>query len=103
MDIDKHKYLRVQISITRVSDGKNATYWDDEGLYQNGEYDGTFIWEDGNFSCDCNRSIFFHKALGEPEAVEAECGESKFRVDFIKDETGKIWYRDYVDTKSSTD
>jgi len=86
-------YLRVQISITRVSDGKNVTYWDDEGLYQEGDYDGVFIWEDGNFSCDCNRSLFFHRALGLPEE-DCSCGYEAFRVDFIKDETGKIWYQE---------
>lgn len=89
-----HKYLKVQISITRISDGKNVTYWDDEGLYQDEDYDGTFIWEDGNFSCDCNRSIFFHKALGGLEEIETVCGDTQFKVDFIKDETGKIWYQE---------
>lgn len=32
-----------------------------------------FIWEEGNFSCDCNRSLFFD---GKTHA----CGDEKFKV-----------------------
>lgn len=39
-----------------------------------------FIWTDGNYSCDCNRALFFARAKGEPDPEEIPCGESKFRV-----------------------
>jgi len=52
----------------------NWEYKDKHGYYEydfNGFYppeSAYFMWEEGNFSCDCNRSIFF----GLPEM---DCGE----------------------------
>lgn len=33
-----------------------------------------FIWEDGNFSCDCNRSLFIQQDC-DPTFEELPCGE----------------------------
>ena len=43
------------------------------------EMDGEYIpylWEEGNFACDCNRAVFF---TGDHDIVQ-ECGESRFDV-----------------------
>jgi hypothetical protein len=34
-----------------------------------------YIWEEGNFSCDCNRAIFF----GEPES-EQYCSDDRYII-----------------------
>ena len=46
-----------------------------------------FLWEDGNFSCDCNRSLEFQRAKGKEPDIEkdaAPCntcdGARRFRV-----------------------
>ncbi len=34
-----------------------------------------FIWEDGNYACDCNRGLFFDRA-GNDEEREHECSQN---------------------------
>lgn len=47
-----------------------------------------YLWSEGNYSCDCNRSLFFHD-WNEPE--KRECGDSEFSIR-ISDMTGKVIY-----------
>ena len=38
-----------------------------------------FMWTEGNFSCDCNRHLFFERASGrDPDLSEGECGDEKY-------------------------
>ena len=37
-----------------------------------------YLWTDGNYSCDCNRELFFCRAAAEDEPEEHACGESRF-------------------------
>jgi hypothetical protein len=41
-----------------------------------------FMFEDGNYSCDCNRALFIARALGRPEPKDTPCNgrESRFHV-----------------------
>ena len=49
-------------------------------------YDGLFIWEEGNYLCDCNRAIFFCDD-------DIPCGEGKYSVNIEVD--GEVIYREY--------
>ena len=40
-----------------------------------------FIWEEGNYSCDCNRSIFF---LGRSYDDAMPCGKDYFKIPSIE-------------------
>jgi len=51
-----------------------------------------FIWDMGNWSCDCNRGLFFAQAAGDDDH-ESECGDERYTV-WIEDETGKRLYED---------
>ena len=82
--------LPVTVSLTRTADGKTVEYKDE--LYQTKDYDGTFIWSTGNFACDCNRYLFFQREINESEDDDFPCSEGKYRVNWIKDESGKVWY-----------
>lgn len=58
-----------------------------------------FIWEEGNFSCDCNRYLLFERALGKTEEeIEAsdpdKCSYGGYCVNWIKDDSGKVWYEE---------
>jgi len=70
--------------------GKRQSIWEEEG--------GVcwFLWSDGNYSCDCNRSLFF---LDE----EWDCGESikiTQAYAFAVDEKGVVFVRDeYSETE----
>lgn len=84
------------VSLTRLSDGKTVEIQEEWGFpgyvrRDDWESDFVFIWEEGNFSCDCNREDFFCKASGEPE-VERNCGNGVYRVNWLRnDETGKVF------------
>jgi hypothetical protein len=57
-----------------------------------------YIWEEGNFRCDCNRHLFFQYAAGVSvqEAMRElyPCGETDYRVLKIEDEGGRVLYAD---------
>src|SRR4051812_5803648 len=50
--------------------GEERLYVDDGDWTETTE----FTWVEGNYSCDCNRSLFFARAAGEPDDVSAPCG-----------------------------
>ena len=39
-----------------------------------------FMWNTGNYRCDCNRALFFARAAHEPEPVDPPCGHERFTV-----------------------
>lgn len=56
-------------------------YLDEDGLPD------VFIWEDGNYSCDCNRHLFFSRAHAYNENIkwepEPDCGNTEYSVNII--------------------
>lgn len=71
----------------RSSDTK--IWYEDDGKTLN-----DYIWSMGNFSCDCNRALFWSMAGGEEE-LDVECGDDKFDVNLIIPSTGEIVYEEY--------
>lgn len=59
---------------------------------RNLDWHGEFIWVHGNFSCDCNRSIFFGDAPADTE--EIECSEGKYSVRITAD-SGEELYSEF--------
>lgn len=60
-----------------------------------------YLWSEGNYSCDCNRSIFFHNAKwpsedgpSEEEMFIAKCGDGRYRVRIVEEATGECVYED---------
>ena len=57
-------------------------------------WDGDYIWTDGNYSCDCNRRLFFGYAAGEKgEDIETECGKGAFSIRIW--DAGEIVYDEF--------
>lgn len=54
-------------------------------------WNGPYIWEDGNYGCDCNRSLFFARAANEPEPEEPECGDGAFSVRIVDDNLNELY------------
>lgn len=55
----------------------------------------SFIWEEGNFACDCNRALFFERAKTGDQAAwpETPCGNDLYKLDkLVVRETGEIVY-----------
>lgn len=81
-----------KVYITRMRDGACRVYetmWDiKEG--------STYLWEEGNYRCDCNRHLFWQYANGVSvqEATEKPhpCTEGAYRIDKIELLDGSIVY-----------
>lgn len=74
--------------IRRNSDGEIrdraielCTYRDVNGDF----HDGTYIWEEGNFACDCNRRSFFYGDEMTDEMWDAGCTDDQFDVQILID------------------
>jgi len=39
-----------------------------------------YTWSDGNYSCDCNRSILFARAVNETEDHDVECSDGRYTI-----------------------
>src|SRR3990172_12902584 len=42
-----------------------------------------FIWEDGNYACDCNRRLFFARVNDEDEDWDSGCGETEYSINIM--------------------
>ena len=94
---DKDLWVNITAQIKNNETGEIRQYavigiWDKEINGPN-----TYIWEEGNWSCDCNRCDFWHQSGGEEEWEESECGFEKFSVNLSNPETGEIFYREFTD------
>ena len=73
-----NEYRRARIRWKHLPSGKTGIYDEPIGtatLSPEDDHD-SFMWLEGNFSCDCNRRIIF---LGE-DADKVECGEGAFEI-----------------------
>lgn len=66
----------VKAVLRRTADGLVKEILDDS-WGEDGDEAGLFGWTKGNFSCDCNRSIFFGD--GEDEDSD-KCGDTRYRL-----------------------
>jgi hypothetical protein len=93
---DSEDVYEVAIKIRQVASGEIVSYLD--YLYWDADNDipHTFIWEEGNYSCDCNRSLFFHrnKGLKDDQFEESECGDEDYEVEITNPKTGEVIYSD---------
>jgi hypothetical protein len=53
----------------------------------------TFIWSDGNYSCDCNRELFFCRANNDLEPDKPKCSDSRYSVKIVSN--GEVLYSEY--------
>lgn len=64
------------VGIIRIADGATRT------VEMPGEWDegADYLWTEGNYACDCNRGLFFDRAI-EPEATtDHACGNTSYRA-----------------------
>lgn len=78
------------VEIRRNVDGKMGIY---EDKYPWG-LGSDFMWADGNYSCDCNRYLFFMRAIGEDEGklIDDRCSDGAYSVRIT--DQGKVLYQD---------
>lgn len=77
--------------------GEIREFETDEILVIGEKYPSTFIWENGNYACDCNRHLFFKRAKNEEskEDWDVECSHGKYSVNLKIKKDGNVYYREY--------
>lgn len=51
--------------------------------YIDGEYSLIYLWLEGNYECDCNRSVFCDR-VSEEEVDDLECNRGKNVIQLVK-------------------
>lgn len=78
--------MSYRVKITEAATGNSVVY-ESEGAYSD------YSWGDGNYSCDCNRGLFFKRAEGvdEEEAWDSTepCTKGKYAVEFMDGEVAQ--------------
>lgn len=71
-----------------IRSGEDTMIWNEDG-----DCPETYNYEMGNFSCDCNRRIFYERFSGKAVDFENnECGKGEFSVRLVNPKTGDIFY-----------
>lgn len=88
----------IRVTIRAADASLGEVTFDDVGLF-GGDYDpgcfNTYLWEEGNYACDCNRSLMFWRAKGDPHgADDRRCGDEAFFLRITDPVTGAVLYED---------
>lgn len=100
--IDNHElegamWVKCIAEIRKNDTGEIREYETDKILKIGSEHPNIFNWEENNFSCDCNRLLFFKSAGNEEdeEDWDVDCTHGKFSVNLKNKKDGKVYYREY--------
>lgn len=107
--------MKIDVHITRVETGETRVYHDDfewTGYSpeqfpwmddHSPDVGAKFQWAEGNYSCDCNRVLFFERVINpqydtaEDDPNDVPCGEGLFRVKIVEHGTDRIIYEEVHD------
>lgn len=91
-------WVCVTARIRENTTGEVREYHDAHAIIADGEeHPSTYIWEDGNYACDCNRGLFFQYAAGvAPDDADSDCGDGRFSVQLINPQTGTVYYDEFT-------
>ena len=88
------KEVKVIAMIRKNATGEIREYKTEVWLFDDNKEPDSYMWSEGNFSCDCNRCLFFDRAGGEEENWHHPCGDELYSVN-LKTMDGKIFYKEY--------
>lgn len=88
--------------IVRIKDTQTGqiSQHEDYVLAEPGKPAELFIWEEGNYACDCNRELFHRRALDEDfdeEAVRCNTGPNRFLVQIVTKHGGLVLLKEFED------
>lgn len=73
----KRKY---KITLKDKVSGYSRTFYEDYDIDEDGNDGAYYMWNDGNYSCDCNRSLF----LWEWKKEELECSGETNQIELVE-------------------
>jgi len=103
MYLQKHSppgKIAVSVALQEVSSGRIVRYLDKYPDEEDVKHLIQYMWEEGNYSCNCNRHSFFERALrGDPDynPVSHECGDGAYKAFIVVD--GEVLLDDCIDFK----
>lgn len=95
--MDNSKWVACIAEIRNNETGEIREFETHEILETGEEYPSVFNWAENNFSCDCNRRLFFKRANNEEteEDWNVGCTDGKFSVNLKNKSCGTVYYREY--------
>jgi hypothetical protein len=84
--------LHCVIEILDTATNETAAFEDCTSIWLDSDgYTNDFMWSEGNYSCDCNRQLFFTDALGKPRSDldKLVCGVTRYLVKATRLDTGE--------------
>lgn len=82
---------KLRIHIRQNKDGVIHTdYWSD---WRHDRY--LWWWTDGNAACDCNRELFFYRAIGEDVSHPTRCTRGRYSICILDDDTDELLYEEF--------
>lgn len=91
--------MNIDVEITDTTSGDTVIYHDDftykgwSDPERSPSYQVTFLWGEGNYSCDCNRFIFYTLAkTGSVPAEHIDCGDTRFKIKIRERISQKLIY-----------
>ena len=81
----------IVVDLLEVSTGNTSKYRDEILIEADScglNYPELYIWEEGNYSCDCNRRSFFYGKFVE----DSPCGDVEYLVKISNAQTGEVYY-----------
>lgn len=92
---ETYNYVKINVHIKNTLTNIIRIYNTEMHLSKNEEFPDTFIWEDGNFACDCNRHSFFECAAGIEPNESIICSDYIYQVNIENPATHEIFYREF--------
>lgn len=94
---EKKEYVLVLIHahIRNNETNEIRVYQTREPLYIGAKHPNVFNWEENNYSCDCNRRIFFESSIGSELVDDFPCSDGKYSVNLVNPITNEIYYKEY--------
>jgi len=93
-NLENNIWVKCIAEIRNNLTGEIVEYETDEILELGEEFPSIFNWEENNYSCDCNRHLFFKRAK-EDEDWDVECSDGKYSVNLKNKKDGKIYYKEF--------
>lgn len=93
--------VKCQAHIKLVETGEVRVYDTEEYIYEGSDNEwsaSVFNWEENNYSCDCNREIFFNRAHGREltdEEWDMPCTDGRYEVNLVNCKNGEVYYREF--------
>lgn len=89
------KWVAIVAEIRDNATGVVRQYQSDDILMRGDAEPSSYVWEDGNYSCDCNRRLFFARAANDDENFDSECSYGLYSVRLRNKKSGRVFYSEF--------